>query len=327
MNLIDRYDLVLSDLDGVVYRGTQGISSNIEALNELKRRGKALGYITNNASRPEGVIVEQLRHLGLDAEATEVLSSAQVVIPALAGFVAPGDRVLVIGGDGLHEQVRSAGYRVVRQVTDDPAAVVQGFAPEVTYAELVQVAYAVQRGLPWLATNDDRTVPKEHGNSPGNGAMIRAVHWATGEFPQVVGKPEVAIFEAALQRWRPTAPLFIGDRLDTDVLGARRSAIDSLFVLTGVDRPRALIDAKGSLRPTYIVDDLSQLLQPYPEVQRRGGQVWVGEAGVELSAGRAVRILAGEPEAINTLRATCALVWKTAYGFSGVSVPRVIWDR
>lgn len=328
MPIASRYDLILSDLDGVVYRGARGIGANIDALNRAKAEGAGLGYITNNASRSNDVIAEHLRDLGLHTEEGEILSSPQAVAPRLRELVPDGSRVLVMGGQGLQDVVASSGYQVVSQVLDAPAAVVQGFAPEVSLAELTQVAFAVQTGIPWLATNSDRAVPKEHGVAPGNGAMIQAVFWATGEMPEVVGKPQRAIFERALQRWEPANPVYIGDRLDTDILGARRACIDSVFVLTGIDGPKELLSASGDRRPTFIVEHLGQLFEPYPEVTKEpDGAVRCGETVVALRGTRQVTVLQGEISSVDALRATARLVWSTPYGFSGCDIPREIWLR
>ena len=121
-----------------------------------------------------------------------------------------------------------------------------------------------RRGIPWVATNTDWTIPQARGTAPGNGTLVSAVHTAVGRLPVVAGKPEVAIFEDALDALRPRAALMIGDRLDTDILGANRAGIPSLLVLTGIDQAKQVLAAVPAERPTYIVDDLRGLHEPYP---------------------------------------------------------------
>ena len=115
------------------------------------------------------------------------------------------------------------------------AAVVQGFAPTVGWSDLAEGARAVRSGLPWVATNLDRTVPTRHGPAPGNGALVDAVAAAAGKRPdEVAGKPEPRAFSGAAGRAGSERPLVVGDRLDTDLEGARASGIPGLLVLTGI---------------------------------------------------------------------------------------------
>src|SRR5690606_27523275 len=133
--------------------------------------------------------------------------------------------------EGLVVEAEKAGYSVTRSAEDSPAAVVQGFAPEVAWTDLAEAAFALkvpedEGGIPWIATNTDWTIPRERGVAPGNGTLVSAVHTAVGRLATVAGKPETPIFEEALARFSAASPLFIGDRLDTDILGAARAGID-----------------------------------------------------------------------------------------------------
>ena len=109
--------------------------------------------------------------------------------------------ILVVGGEGLTSEVTKAGFVVTRSALDAPAAVIQGFSPDVGWVHLAEAAYALQGGgVVWVATNTDWTIPQARGTAPGNGTLVSAVHTAVGQLPVVAGKPEVAIFEEALSR-------------------------------------------------------------------------------------------------------------------------------
>ena len=88
-----------------------------------------------------------------------------------------------------------------------------------------------------MATNTDRTLPTAHGLVPGNGTLVAAVAEATGATPEVVGKPHPPLYRVAAERLGAAANglLAVGDRLDTDIVGASAVGADSLWVLTGVD--------------------------------------------------------------------------------------------
>ncbi|QZY51231.1 HAD-IIA family hydrolase [Leucobacter tenebrionis] len=327
---IDGRELLLSDLDGVVYRGPGAIPGAVEQLNRAAERAR-LAYITNNASRTDAAVAEHLRQLGLRAEPDDVVTSPQAAVTLLAKSVAPGSRVLVVGGDGLVDELHKAGFEVTRSADDDPAAVVQGFAPEVGWVHLAEAAFALaeQPGrdpLPWIATNTDWTIPVARGLAPGNGTLVSAVHTAVQRLPIFAGKPETPIFEAAFDRFGTRNALMLGDRLDTDIKGARAAGIPSLQVLTGVDRPKQLIAASQDMRPDYIVATLAELHEPYPQTEvLRDGTVQVGAAKVRMD-GHIAQVVAEGGSPLDLLRAGCAAVWGSGLAIYGLKVPEILYE-
>ncbi|WP_348789737.1 HAD-IIA family hydrolase [Leifsonia sp. NPDC080035] len=320
---LDGVDLLLADLDGVVYKGPDAIPFAVESLNSAAETVR-VGYITNNASRTDAAVASHLSDLGLAVRPTDVVTSPQAAVRLLGSHIAAGSTVLVIGGDGLVDEVQKAGFSVTRSAEDDPAAVIQGFSPEVGWQHLAEAAFALQGRTeaerPWIATNTDWTIPVARGIAPGNGTLVSAVHTAAGRLPLVAGKPEVAIFEEAVARFSADKPLFIGDRLDTDILGANRAGIDSVLVLTGIDGAKQLIAADADSRPTYILRDLRGLSEPYPEtVTARNGAVTVGDSTVAID-GNDVRILK-EGDELDLLRAACAAIWNSGRAIYGLEVP------
>ena len=248
---LDGVDVVLADLDGVVYAGAGALPHAVESLN-LSRDGRRLGYITNNASRTDASVAEHLSDLGLATAPADVVTSPQAA-DAAAGRAC---RARLDGARGRRrrsgDELEKAGFVVTRSAEDAPAAVVQGFAPEVGWAQLAEAAYALalpeeEGGIPWIATNTDWTIPQARGIAPGNGTLVSAVHTAVGRLATVAGKPEVPIFDEAVARFGARHPLFLGDRLDTDILGANRAGIPSALVLTGIDRPKHVLAAPGRL--------------------------------------------------------------------------------
>lgn len=292
---LDGVDVVLADLDGVVYAGPKARPHAVESLNRAGET-RRLGYITNNASRRDASVAAHLRELGLAATRSEdVVTSPQAAMRLLRERVPAGATVLVVGGDGLVFELEKAGYIVTRSADEGPAAVVQGFAPEVGWGQLAEAAYALalpedEGGIPWIATNTDWTIPQARGIAPGNGTLVSAVHTAVGRLAVVAGKPERPIFDEAVDRFGARHPLFIGDRLDTDIAGAQAAGIDSVLVLTGVDRPKHVLAAPTTSRPTFIVGDLRELHEPYPETIVDGDVTTVGDASVRID-GPDVRIL------------------------------------
>lgn len=325
---IDGVDVVLADLDGVIYAGAVAIPHAVESLTRAAAEGRRLGYITNNASRTDATVAAHLSSLGLPTEPSDVVTSPQAAVRLLGEKVAPGATILVVGGQGLVVELEKAGYLVTRSAEDAPAAVVQGFAPEVSWTQLAEAAYALatpedEGGIPWIATNTDWTIPQARGIAPGNGTLVSAVHTAVGRLATVAGKPEAPIFHTAVARFGASKPLFVGDRLDTDIQGAQAVGIDSALVLTGIDRPKHVLAAPAHSRPTYLLSDLRELFEPYPVVRHKGDVTTVRDASVRIS-GPDVEILS-EGSDIDLLRAAAHAIWATGRQIFGFRVPERLY--
>lgn len=249
------FDAFLFDLDGVLFRGDEPIAGAADAVTRLRAMGKGVAFVTNNSARTPGEVVAHLASVGVDAHASEVETSALTTASyaADAGIRA----AVVIGSRGLRDALAAAGVRI--EDDDGPAdAAIVGWDPELRYEDLRRAAVAVQRGAAFIASNPDTSYPAPDGTRwPGAGAIAAAVAATTGVEPTVIGKPNGPILRAALARAGGGDPLLIGDRLDTDVEGARRLGWRSMLVLTGIST-RDDLRAAGSA-PTYVVEDLSAL--------------------------------------------------------------------
>jgi glycerol-1-phosphatase len=258
--LSQAYDVALLDLDGVVYIGPTAVPNAVTALAKARADGMRLAFVTNNAARPPEVVAEHLSELGVPARPDEVTTSSQAAAHYLAERLAPGSNVLVVGTTGLIEALRERGLNPVHSADEAPLAVVQGYSPETDWPMLAEAAVAINRGVLWVATNLDPTVPSPRGPLPGNGSLVAALRHATGVTPVATGKPDPTMHRESVERSGARTPLVVGDRLDTDIEGARAVGCASLLVLTGVTDPRTLLDAVPSHRPDYIAADLGGLL-------------------------------------------------------------------
>ncbi len=261
MTLIDRYAAIVCDLDGVVYRGPNAVPHAVEA---LVGTGLPVQYATNNAGRPPDAVADHLTRLGIPTREQDVATSSQAGAWVLPRHVAPGAAVLAVGGPGVARALQEAGYQAVVPVPDRAAvaAVLQGYGPEVTAAELAEAAYAIEEGAVWVATNTDATLPTDRGVAPGNGALVGAVERAVGRSPDTVaGKPHEPLYLMCADRLgvAPERLLAVGDRLETDIEGAVSAGMDSVLVLTGVHDLRSAALAAPERRPTYVLADLRGL--------------------------------------------------------------------
>jgi len=307
--LCEAYDVALIDLDGVVYTGSAAVPGAAEALREAGSRGMRYAFVTNNASRTPAAIAAQLTGLGVPAAATDVVTSGQAAARLLAARLPPGARVLVVGGNGLRVALRERGLRPVSAAAERPAAVVQGFSPDLSYALLAEGALAVAGGALFVAANADVTLPTGRGAEMGNGSLVQAIVAATGQRPLVAGKPEPPLHAEAMDRTGAKKPLVVGDRLDTDIEGAVRAGADSLLVLTGVTSPAGAVLAPPGRRPAYLAAGLAGLLEPHPEVAVADGTARCGGWTARLDDGGKRLELTGSGQAVDGLRALCGAAW------------------
>lgn len=318
--LCTAYDAGLLDLDGVLYVGGSAVAHAAESVAAARADGMRIAFVTNNASRRPAVVAEHLVRLGIPAETADVVTSGQAAIRHLVEHLAPGSAVLIVGTSALSELVQEAGLRPVRTVeaagADGPRAVVQGLDTTTSWADLAEASIAIRAGALWVAGNADSTYPSDRGPLPGNGAMVAALVTATGRHPLVVGKPKPALHQESVDRVGAARPLVVGDRLDTDVLGAVRAGSDSLLVLTGVTDPDALLAAPPGMRPTYLASDLRGLLVGHEAPRLLDGKAFCGAATASYDG---TRLVTGGGGGDDALRAACALSWHRADGCEGYS--------
>lgn len=287
--LVSCYDCAMLDLDGVVYVGPHVVEGVPQLLEEARRQELTLAFVTNNAARTPRQIADHLQELGIAAEASDVVTSAQAAARAIAERVSPGQRVLVVGGEGLHEALRdrdlepvswNAAMDCLEPAGETPVAVAQGFSPSVDWEQLAYGAHSVRNGALWVASNLDLTIPTARGKAPGNGTLVNAIAAAVGHGPDVVaGKPFRPLFDETVQRTESRKPLVVGDRLDTDIEGAVSCGADALLVMTGVTDVRAAVSAANNQRPDYVASTLSGLLTTHvAPVQEDGRTVLEGWA-------------------------------------------------
>lgn len=303
------YDCALLDLDGVVYVAGDALDGVSEVLEQARNRGMTLAFVTNNASRPPAAVAQRLTELGVPAEETDVVTSAQAAAREVAARVPRGSTVLLVGGDGLEAALAEFELTPATSSAESPTALLQGFGPDVSWRQLADAAVAVRQGAIWVATNTDLTIPTSQGPAPGNGTLVNAVAAAVGARPAAVaGKPFRPLFDETVARVGCRRPLVVGDRLDTDIEGAHAIDADSLLVLTGVTDLTALCRAAPQQRPSYIAWTLDGLLSPHDAPKVRADESQLNGWVVRRSSD-AVAIESSGTNREDGLRALVALAW------------------
>lgn len=259
---------MISDLDGVVWRGSQTLPGASWFFAELRRRGLSIAFATNNSGKTPGQYVERLESLGIaGVEERDVITSGVVTAAYLTANYPPGSGVHVLGNPGLKAVIAAAGFVVnpARGSASAPTRVVVASVDnELTYDKLAAAATAVLSGADLIGTNGDPTLPVTPGEShgsllPGSGSVIAALEVASGRGAKLMGKPEAPMFDHALGQLgrAPQRTLMIGDRLDTDILGAQRSGLLTALVLTGSTTADQL--ERSTVVPDLVCSGLFQL--------------------------------------------------------------------
>lgn len=254
---------VISDMDGVLYRGSVTLPGMQDLFAFLRERDIPFVLATNNSSRHAEEYVERLAKMGVpDVRQDQIVSSGSATAEYLQTHYPAGTRVHVIGRDGLRRMLREAGLVLA---DEDVAVVVAGIDSEFTYAKARHATLLIRAGADFIGTNPDVTFPAPDGLVPGAGSIIKMIEVACGKTPIMIGKPEHAMFDVAVQRLGvPHGQiLMLGDRLNTDILGAHHADLQSALLLTGVNTAEEA--AQSEIQPTYIFDDLPALLAAWSD--------------------------------------------------------------
>ena len=256
---IARYDQVLLDLDGCLWVGDEAVEGAAEAVAALREAGKAVAFLTNDVRHAPEEFVRKLWRLGFQAALSEVVTVGSAIQYLLSER--DGGAAYVVGSQALVDHVADAGLRIVNRTEFATRAdvVVVGAHEQLTYDEIRIAAQAVRRGAELIGATRDATFPMPDGPWPASGAVLAAIETAAGRTAdRIAGKPEPPMYEAARDRLGAGRCLGVGDRLEIDVLGARRAGLDQALVLTG---GASRVDAEAAdPSPTFIADSLGALV-------------------------------------------------------------------
>ena len=263
MTAFNNFNALIIDMDGVLWHGNQpidGLADFFQTLRDLKLR---FILATNNASLTPQQYVKKLAGMGVTVELSEIMTSAMATAMYLAEQMDPAQtRVFVVGEDGAIQALQEQGFTLtapyeINSATSKGAdVVVCGKDHTINWDKLATATLNIRAGAKFIGTNGDNTLPTELGLIHGNGAILAALTTATGISPTIIGKPEPIMYQQAIAKLGAdlSKTIAIGDKLETDILGAVRTGIRSLMVLTGVSTEA---DLKASeYQPTWVMPDI-----------------------------------------------------------------------
>ena len=252
---------LILDMDGVIWKSDAPIGNLPSIFRRIRARGLKFVFATNNSTRTSEQYVQVLQSLGLNAEPWQVVTSSQGAAHAVAQRFPPGTKVFMIGEDGIRMALQERGFDILPVETAAEAqAVVMGIDRGVTFEKIVEATLLVRNGIPFYATNTDRTFPTPRGEIPGSGAWISVITTATGIQPIIAGKPFPFLMELGLEKLGTTKEetLVVGDRLETDIAAGQAVGCPTGLVLSGVSTRE---QAKAwSPPPTIVAENLEKLV-------------------------------------------------------------------
>jgi 4-nitrophenyl phosphatase len=253
---------LILDMDGVLWRGMQPIGDLAKVFEKIDRLGMKVTLATNNAALSVNQFLEKLAGMGAHLERWQIVNSPAAAAHYLKQRFPHGGSVYIVGEDGLAEAMIQSGFTISAL---DPCAVVAGLDRTVTYEKLMTATLLIRAGVPFIGTNPDRTLPVPQGFAPGAGAILAAIETATDIAPVIVGKPYPEMYRIALDRMGLSAAetLVVGDRLETDIVGAQEIGCRTGLVLSGVSTHEA--GMAWLPRLDWIETDLSSLLERLAE--------------------------------------------------------------
>jgi 4-nitrophenyl phosphatase len=242
---------IIFDLDGTIYRGTHAVPGAAQFVRQLAQRGIKVIFVTNRSNRTPESVCTQLKGYGIPCTIENVLTSAQ----ATARHLGSGS-VFFIGEEGLKQALLEAGLTMNQECPD---YVVVGFDRTVNYTKIEKASRLIQAGARFIATNPDKAVNADGGISPGNGAIVAAIATASGISPIVVGKPQRAIIDMALERMglEPEHVILVGDNLETDIKAGISAGISTVLILTGVSARMDVVNSP--VKPHRVVENYAEL--------------------------------------------------------------------
>jgi 4-nitrophenyl phosphatase len=281
LKLPDRlYDAYLFDLDGTIYLGEDLLPGAKRLIDELRSRGTAVRFLSNNATKDPQQYADKLARLGLPTPIEEIVNTTVTTTRWLLENH-PDAVVFPISEAPLKRAFEAAGIRM----SENPAEidiVVASYDRGFTYQKL-QIAFDAiwfHKRARLVGTNPDRFCPFPGGRGePDCAATIAAVEACTGITCEAnLGKPNPAMLHAALTGMDVELSdcMMVGDRISTDIRMGLDTGMAAALVLTGETTVDDLEDLSAEDTPGIVVDRIDRLLPA--EVWQEAG--WTEEERV-----------------------------------------------
>ncbi|MGY3704445.1 HAD family hydrolase [Vagococcus martis] len=249
------YKGYLIDLDGTIYLGNQPIDAGKRFVDRLKEKNIPFLFVTNNTTKTPEAVKNRL-HDSFDIDVSEeTIYTASLATVDYMKDKGLGNRVYVIGEEGVKEAIFSSGFILDEENAD---YVVVALDTDLTYEKLAVATLAIQKGAHFIGTNPDKNIPTDRGLMPGAGSLIASIEMSTQTSATYIGKPEAVMMEKALDRLKLSKNdvMMVGDNYETDIRAGIDNDIDTLLVLTGFTKKEDVPTLP--IAPTQVINSLDE---------------------------------------------------------------------
>jgi 4-nitrophenyl phosphatase len=224
---------IISDLDGVTYRGDDPIDSAVAAFQTWHNAGLPYAFVTNNSTKSAEEFADKLNGMGIPTTPDRIITTSAIASDRLTTLLEPKARVMVIGAPALVRAVEERGFEVA---DENVAAVIAGLDRAFTFEKLAKAQTALMGGAHFIGTNPDHMLPHGGGFEPGAGSILKAIETASGVQPTIIGKPQPDLVSIALSilGTDPASTFMLGDQVMTDIVAGYAAGLPTILVRTGV---------------------------------------------------------------------------------------------
>jgi HAD superfamily hydrolase (TIGR01458 family) len=252
----------LIDIDGVLYIGNERIPGAIKAVNYLRINDIPFLLVTNTTRKSRYSLQSYLHNMGFTIEIDQIYSTTFAARQWLLAHNI-SSVYLFLRGDGYRE------FKDFRVTANNPEYIVMGdLGEDITYNKLNHAFQLIMGGTKMLALQKNRYWKSGSDFVIDAGAIVAALEYATHKRAIVVGKPQKDFFKHAIKKISlPVSNIaVIGDDLESDILGGKRTGLFTIAVQTGKFSKEALQQAK--VKPDLLMESIADLPNWIEESQR-----------------------------------------------------------
>ena len=248
---------IISDMDGVIYRGSQVIEGAADFVNRLLEKDIPFLFLTNNSEKTPIDLKKRLESKGIHGVKEENFMTSAMAVAMFLQAQRPGATIYAIGGGGLMNELYNAGFSISES---NPDYVVVGKTSHFNFELMKKAAHLINQGARFIGTNPDVVDPIEGGGTePACGCILASIEMATGKKPYIVGKPNSLMMTIATRKLGVHASdaVMIGDRMDTDIVGGLEAGMKTCLVLSGVTDESMI--SRFPYKPDYVFNNVGEI--------------------------------------------------------------------
>jgi HAD superfamily hydrolase (TIGR01458 family) len=243
---------VLFDINGVLEFQGEVYPGAVDLLDFLRSKGIAFRIISNSTLKSRQDCTEKLNRQGFGVVQEEVITASWATARYLR-TIQPKSCWVMLKGKGLDE------FKEFNLDEASPEYIVVGdYREEFKFENMNKALNLLLQGARLIVMISEKVDHSLGGVELTVGAYGRMLEDAAGIKATYIGKPSTYMFDIVLEDMGVdrSEVLMVGDRISTDIIGARRAGIPSVLVKSGEFRPE---DLAGDVQPDYIVDGVGDI--------------------------------------------------------------------